>query len=119
MHVPSIVNSLTQGFTGAGLPATVGGFTLIAEDGNFLPNVAPPGATTVPAAPRVQTDVFMAAGKVYDVLINAPSARLVCGTAAHDALLLRAHEARTATFAGMRPALRTVIQMSVRSFMAG
>ena len=32
MHVPSIVNSLTQGFNGAGAPATVAGFTLIAEE---------------------------------------------------------------------------------------
>src|SRR4029077_7467748 len=34
LHVPSTVNSLTQGFTGAGAAATVSGFTLIAEDGN-------------------------------------------------------------------------------------
>jgi len=73
MHVPSIVGSLTQGFNGAGVAATVGGFTLIAEDGNVLPNVAVPGVATVPAAPRVQTDVFMAAGKVFDVMINVPA----------------------------------------------
>ncbi|MBA0085103.1 MAG: hypothetical protein HRJ53_08910, partial [Acidobacteria bacterium Pan2503] len=75
MHVPSIVGSQTTGFTGAGVLTTaaapVQGFTLIAEDGNVIPNVAPPGATTAPAAPRVQTDVFMASGKVFDVLINA------------------------------------------------
>jgi len=65
MHVPSIVGSLTQGFTGAGAAATVSGFTLIAEDGNPLPNLS---------APRVQTDVFMAAGKTFDVMINAPAA---------------------------------------------
>ena len=64
MHVPSIVGSLTKGFNGAGAPATVGGFTLIAEDGNPLPNLA---------APRVQTDVFMAAGKTFDVMINVPA----------------------------------------------
>jgi hypothetical protein len=74
MHVPSIVGSLTQGFTGAGAAATVGGFTLIAEDGNVIPGVAAAGATTVPAAPRVQTDVFMAAGKTFDVMINVPTA---------------------------------------------
>jgi hypothetical protein len=62
MHVPSIVGSQTKGFSGAGVSATVAGFTLIAEDGNPLPNLA---------APRVQTDVFMAAGKVFDVMINA------------------------------------------------
>src|SRR5207302_8886399 len=33
------------------------------EDGNPLPGT-----------PRVQSDVFMAAGKVYDVMINAPAA---------------------------------------------
>ena len=69
MHVPSIVGSLTQGFTGAGVATTstnpVSGFTLIAEDGNPVPNLS---------APRVQTDVFMAAGKTFDVMINAPAA---------------------------------------------
>jgi hypothetical protein len=74
LHVPSIVNSLTQGFNGAGAAATVSGFSLIAEDGNVLPNVAPLGATTVPAAPRVQTDVLMVPGKVYDALVNVPPA---------------------------------------------
>jgi hypothetical protein len=74
MHTPSLVNSLTQGFTGAGVSATVAGFTLIAEDGNVLPNVAPPGAATAPAAPRVQTDVLMVPSKVYDALVNVPTA---------------------------------------------
>ncbi|HEY2684752.1 MAG TPA: choice-of-anchor D domain-containing protein [Steroidobacteraceae bacterium] len=55
MHVPSMVGSVT------GNPA-VGGFALIAEDGNLLPGV-----------PRVQSEVFMAAGKTYDVMINGPS----------------------------------------------
>jgi Bacterial cadherin-like domain len=58
MHVPSIVGAQT------GSPA-VSGFGLIAEDGNPLP-----GAT------RVQSEVFLAAGKTYDVLINAPTATL-------------------------------------------
>src|SRR5579864_7653498 len=73
MHVPSIVGSQTQGFNGAGAAATVSGFSLIAEDGNVIPGVAPAGAAaaTVPVAPRVQTDVFMAAGKTFDVMINA------------------------------------------------
>ncbi len=63
MHVPSIVGSQTTGFSGAGATGTtVNGFTLIAEDGN-----------PVPGAPRVQTDVFMAAGKTYDVMINLPT----------------------------------------------
>ena len=56
MHVPSIVGSTT----GSG---NTGGFSLIAEDGNPLPGV-----------PRVQSEVFMAAGKTYDVKINAPPA---------------------------------------------
>jgi hypothetical protein len=75
MHVPSIVGSQTAGFTGAGVATTaanpVGGFTLIAEDGNVIPGVAVAGTTTTPAAARVQTDVFMAAGKTFDVMINA------------------------------------------------
>jgi hypothetical protein len=64
MHVPSIVGSLTTGFTSGGASAVVSGFTLIAEDGNPLPNLG---------APRVQTDVFMAAGKTYDVMVNVPA----------------------------------------------
>jgi hypothetical protein len=79
MHVPSIVGSQTQGFTGAGLTGasaafTVSGFALIAEDGNPLPGVQVAGASSAPAAPRVQTDVFMAAGKVFDVMFNVPAA---------------------------------------------
>ena len=68
MHVPSIVGSLTQGFSGSGTPATVGGFTLIAEDGNPVPDASATGI-----APRVKTDVFMAAGKTYDVMVNVPA----------------------------------------------
>ena len=56
MHVPSIVGSQT------GTPA-VGGFSLIAEDGNPLPGLQ-----------RVQSEVFMAAGKTYDVMVNVPAA---------------------------------------------
>ena len=55
MHVPAIVGSQT------GNPATPG-FGLIAEDGNPLPGVT-----------RVQNEVFMAAGKTYDVMVNAPA----------------------------------------------
>ena len=44
MHVPSIVGSQTTGFNGAGGSATVAGFTLIAEDGNLVPNSAPTGS---------------------------------------------------------------------------
>ena len=57
MHVPSIVGALTDG------PPAKPGFALIAEDGNPLPGVR-----------RVQSEVFMAAGKTYDVMINAPAA---------------------------------------------
>jgi hypothetical protein len=63
MHVPSIVGSQTTGFTGAGAPGMVSGFTLVAEDGN-----------PVPGTPHVQTEVFMAAGKTYDVAVNVPAA---------------------------------------------
>jgi hypothetical protein len=62
MHVPSIVGSQVAGATGGTNPI-VTGFALIAEDGNPLPGV-----------PRVQSDVFMSAGKTYDVMINAPAA---------------------------------------------
>ena len=60
MHVPSIVGSSTNDPVTAG--AVVGGFSLIAEDGNPHPGL-----------PRVQDEVFMAAGKTYDVMINVPS----------------------------------------------
>jgi len=66
MHVPAIVGSQTLGFNGAGTDAgsvpatTVTGFSLIAEDGNVIPGI-----------PRVQSDVFMAASKTFDVMINA------------------------------------------------
>src|SRR5215471_3348949 len=55
MHVPSIVGSLTGS-------SPVSGVSLIAEDGNPLPGV-----------PRVQSEVFMAAGKTYDVMLNVPT----------------------------------------------
>jgi hypothetical protein len=73
MHVPSIVGSQTAGFTGAGAAATVAGFTLIAEDGNTVPNLAITTGTVTSTAPRVQTDVFMAAGKTFDVMVNVPA----------------------------------------------
>jgi hypothetical protein len=64
MHVPSIVGSQTQQLAaGNTTGTTVNGFSLIAEDGNPLPGL-----------PRVQSEVFMAAGKTYDVMINAPAA---------------------------------------------
>src|SRR5467141_478113 len=59
MHVASIVGAQIGA---AVAPATVppSGVSLIAEDGNLLPGV-----------PRVQSEVFMAAGKTTDVMINA------------------------------------------------
>ena len=65
MHVPSIVGSVT---TPAVVPtgttaAAVSGFSLVAEDGNPLPGVS-----------RVQSEVFLAAGKTYDVMVNVPTA---------------------------------------------
>jgi hypothetical protein len=65
MHVPSIVGSLTTPpvvATGV-TPAPVAGFSLVAEDGNPLPGVS-----------RVQNEVFMAAGKTYDVMVDVPAA---------------------------------------------
>jgi len=56
MHVPAIVGSQTSS-------PTVTGVSLIAEDGNPLPGT-----------PRVQSEVFLAAGKTYDVLVNVPTA---------------------------------------------
>jgi len=52
MHIPSIVGAQTG--------SAVSGFGLIAEDGNPLPGLT-----------RVQSEVFMAPGKTYDVMINA------------------------------------------------
>jgi hypothetical protein len=57
MHIPSIVGASTVSGS-----KSVPGFTLIAEDGNPLPGM-----------PRVQGEVFLAPGKTYDVLINAPA----------------------------------------------
>ncbi|WGS40885.1 Ig-like domain-containing protein [Burkholderia sp. JSH-S8] len=56
MHVPAVVGAQT------GNPA-VPGFSLVAEDGNVLPGNS-----------RIQNAVFMAAGKTYDVMVNAPAA---------------------------------------------
>jgi hypothetical protein len=58
MHVPSIVGSLT-GATAT--TAGVSGFSIVAEDGNVAPGL-----------PKVQSDIFMAAGKTNDVMINVP-----------------------------------------------
>ncbi len=59
MHVPAIVGSQTGVAVSPAVAPT--GFSLIAEDGNPLPGL-----------PRVQSEVFMAAGKTYDVMVNAP-----------------------------------------------
>jgi hypothetical protein len=68
MHVPSIVGTQTtiqvaaNSVTGtAATTLTSSGFSLVAEDGNQLPGI-----------PHVQSEVFMAAGKTYDVMINVP-----------------------------------------------
>ena len=58
MHVPAIVGSQT----GTATPVA-NGFSLIAEDGNLIPG-----------ARRVQSEVFTAAGKTYDVMLNVPAA---------------------------------------------
>src|SRR5216110_581279 len=56
MHVPSIVRAQS------GTPTAAAGFSLIAEDGYLLPGV-----------PRVLSEVFMPAGKTFDVMINVPA----------------------------------------------
>ena len=66
MHVPSIVGAQT----GA---SNAPGFSLIAEDGNPLPGV-----------PRVQSEVFMAAGKTYDVMLNAPATTVTTALPIYD-----------------------------------
>ena len=58
MHVPSIVGSQVAGATGGTNPL-VTGFKVIAEDGNPLPGV-----------PKIKSEVFMAAGKTLDIVIN-------------------------------------------------
>src|SRR5438132_1353613 len=65
MHVPSIVGALTTPAVVAPgtTPAPTAGFSLVAEDGNPLPGVS-----------RVLGEVFLAAGKTHDVMINAPIA---------------------------------------------
>jgi hypothetical protein len=62
MHVPSIVGALTND-SSSGTLKVVSGVSLIAEDGNVLPGNF-----------RVQSEVFLPAGKTYDVMINAPAA---------------------------------------------
>jgi hypothetical protein len=60
MHVPSV----------SGLS-----MSLIAEDGNVLPDVALAASQSNPLTVRVQNDVFLSAGKVYDAMVN-PAATL-------------------------------------------
>ena len=67
MHVPAIVGSLA--------PNGATGFQLIAEDGNVVPGVD----SAHPAGARVQSEVFMAAGKTFDVMISAPTAATALG----------------------------------------
>jgi hypothetical protein len=102
MHTPSIVGSATRGFNGAGASATVAGFTVIAEDGNLVPGVAPPGATTVPAAPRVQTDVLMVPSKVFDLLVNVPATP--AGATAPPALAIYARDLALSANSSVRDA---------------
>ena len=58
MHVPAIVGSQVAGQTGGSNPI-VTGFKVVAEDGNLLPGL-----------PKIKSELFMAAGKTYDVIIN-------------------------------------------------
>ncbi len=66
MHVPSIVNSTTTIVVpplANNVTKTMNGMGLIAEDGNLAPGVT-----------HVQNEVFMAAGKTFDVMVNATAA---------------------------------------------
>jgi hypothetical protein len=76
MHVPSIVGSTAPCTPAGAVAACPGGFDLIAEDGNVL--TGPNGV------PRIQNEVFMAAGKTYDVMVLIPTT--LAGTAAPPAL---------------------------------
>jgi hypothetical protein len=58
MHVPAIVGSQVPGATGASNPI-VTGYQVVAEDGNHLPGL-----------PKIRSEIFMAAGKTFDVTIN-------------------------------------------------
>ncbi|KAA6456982.1 hypothetical protein DYQ86_24395 [Acidobacteria bacterium AB60] len=65
MHIPSIVNSQTAYASSplsSGKYPITNGMTLLAEDGNIIPGTG-----------RVQNQVFMPAGKTYDVRIYAPA----------------------------------------------
>ncbi len=57
MHVPSVV----------GLD-----MNLIAEDGNPMPQISVAQANSVTPKPRVQNEVFLAAGKTMDVVVKPP-----------------------------------------------
>jgi hypothetical protein len=59
MHVPSVV----------GLD-----MKLIAEDGNVQPDVALALANGLTPQPKAQTEVFLAAGKTYDIVVTPPVA---------------------------------------------
>jgi hypothetical protein len=66
MHVPSMLLTQTTVPTSTGVsPATqtLNGFAILAEDGNPKPGL-----------PHVQNEVFMAAGKTFDVGVNATAA---------------------------------------------
>src|ERR1700686_5008093 len=72
MHVPSIVGSLTTHPVGT-TSSSISGFSIVAEDGNVLPGV-----------PKVQSDLFMAAGKTNDVMINVPTSATAPALAVFD-----------------------------------
>lgn len=62
MHVPAIVGSFTTPAGSTTPAAPTPGFAIVAEDGNLVPGVQ-----------KVQSDIFMPAGKTFDVMINAPA----------------------------------------------
>jgi hypothetical protein len=66
MHIPSIVGAQTD--------TAKSGFSLIAEDGNVVPDVQQAITAGKSLAARIQSEVFMPAGKTYDVMVNVPAA---------------------------------------------
>jgi hypothetical protein len=87
MHVPAMTGEQTNvttppggtgptGIANSGTTAVttiVPGFSLVGEDGNLMPGL-----------PKVQSDVFMAAGKTYDALINVTSSTQTTAFAIFD-----------------------------------
>ena len=80
LAIPATVHSgnVLLRFVNAGLhmhvPSVVGlNLSLVADDGNLQPDIALALSKGLTPKPKVQSDIFLAAGKVYDVMVNPPS----------------------------------------------